>query len=779
MNNCNERDVLISLGNSSHCFNPEEVKEWFKVSYADQKEFVIFTQNRKIVFEKWKKDIPHFLIPQLNGMVDFSFKDAIKHENKKFEFKASKDNRVYYLSESEHSLPYRFFSFTIIQGDEIKEVIPSNPILAKCVDKQDFLKNDLVFNKDIIIFFVTSVNRKALDAIEKLFNDEFKNTDRAIPIQKLNLNVKFINGVTQIVKKYFKDYPERVSTIIKNIKFFMEDKSTQQSGVTFGKFLDMKHIVSLSSNGLQTVNTESYMCATKSNIKELMKSNYSYAVRKGSFRLNRYKNLRQNPEIQNMILHPEQQDPNNPLFAEYQALENQYQVLLNNLDNADHCLYKVIYHYWIDGFAKLIDDFNVINLIEMPLPTLLINKHDVSVITTYYKALPSSFMVISDTYEESNENGIQVFLETKEREQKEEEKFVMVEDEKERKENERTFILINPLTYARANMSDIGPGTVFQINVKNYNGVEKQDEFIKTIFGIGMKTKINNTLIYENDNSVIHFESFGQEYNQDTFNPAIYLYKFNPNNTFEFNLYKIANFYEDVRDIDEKENYYKYRNKLASTDFMIDFLQSVSDERAEKDIFIRHYLKQSTGIKLKDTPSKIIVIEDYKNKINLARGIYIYTTDEKEVNGYLSNGNIEEKAETDGYDDDKMILYRNMDFKTDDGVTSIPFKIGNHCLLPGLTLIICDDLIQGRIILNKNKIIPLFIFYEIEDVQDGINDGDVENEDADVDIEEDENESNEGNEGDESNEGDEGDESGNEYEGDEGDGNDDQLMSDL
>lgn len=249
---CNDKDIYVLYNNSSYCFSPEEVKEWFEIPYADQRsEISSLSENKKNVFETWKRTQPKFLISQLDGMVDFNFKDMIKNGINKFVINRSSKS-YFYLNESQYNIPYLMFDFEMIKKNEekekeIKERIPSFSMLEKCYNKKDLLENDIVFDNNTIVFFITKIHRQALREVENLLEEWInKNMFFYLYLEELEFKPMITSELSLIVKKYFKDYVTRASAIIRNFKMLTSNSNFVKKTLTVSNFLksgDMKSLI--------------------------------------------------------------------------------------------------------------------------------------------------------------------------------------------------------------------------------------------------------------------------------------------------------------------------------------------------------------------------------------------------------------------------------------------------------------------------------------------------------------------------------------------------------
>ncbi len=716
---CNDKDIYVLYNNSSYCFSPEEVKMWFEIPYAKQESGAI-TENIKKAYEMWKKTQPRFLISQLNGMVDFNFKDAIKHGNNKFEFKASNQVENYYLSKEKYNLPYHSLSFKILEeqlGLEIKEVVPSSSMLQRCYSKKDLSgTTDIVFDNNTIVFYTTTINKPAWNEILGFCENWFQN-----PGLLLNMAIEpeFMGQLTKIVKKYYSNYANIVCNILKNLKVNM---GKYPKDFTFVKFMRGTDFRFSFVNELQTANTDSYNCFSKTDLVNMIIN--KYAVNQESFKYNRY------IELENKLQHQiglYQANPNqghafinHPLFQEYLKLANEYRILIDKLKEHDKCFHNILY-LWIDEslIEVLKNNFNTINLVEMPYDVTLLTKDNSNVKTSFYKACPSSRYILEKNDNdvdnlnfETNMVGEYIF-------------FQMMEDEKERKPNERKFRLINVLTNKFVDINDIENKTILESIVKTFDfGIEKKIEYyVQSGEIIETKVFVNNNMIcqqeYE-DNECVFFV-FGQEYTIGC-SIGMFVYSFDFNNIISMKSFKNGG--EE-----------RYRNILAKEGFFAEYVDAEEGEaRLNKDIFIKHYLTHSTGIKLKDTPSRIIVFDNMENKKRIQRGAYVlistFLGDDQDNLEEFKNQDFEDEITRIfcSGDEDMLILYKNMNFKGDGGSLDIPVKIGQHTMAEGLTFIICDDLVEAKILFATYKTQPKFLFFEIEEIQDSIRDEDVENE---------------------------------------------------
>lgn len=746
MNKCNDKDVMIFYENKTYCFSPEDVKEWFEISYADQKgEMSLLSENRKNVLEAWKKTQPKFLISQLDGMVDFNFKDSIKNGINEFIINQS-SNSYFYLNENQYNIPYLMFDFKVIKNNEIKgeqekeikERIPSSSMLEKCYNKKDLLENDIVFDNNTIVFFVTKIHRQALREVQNLLEEWIvaKKIPLYLYIEELEFTPMFTRKLSLVIKKYFEDYVSRTSSIIRNFKMLVDNFNFKKKTITISKFLKSDNMESLIATELQIVDTDSYNCITISDMNKIMKE--EYRINQGSFNYDRYFYLEKELQyvIENYNNNPTpEQIANNPLLKEYMKLLQQYLTLNNMLTDKKSIRFRKLLYYWIEDLDSVIKNkFNTINLVEMPQQVILFSKQQADFKTTYYKACPSSRIMISN--ENDNNDTFQM--------------FVLMEDEKEKKEDEKTFKLFNIATNQfveyKEEQDDVEDGMIIGMKIKYFDfGIEQKDEFPKIPdpnhyhLGFGMKTLINDKIIYENMREP-KFSVFGKEYVIDT-NRAIYVYSFDANNVIDLRVFKFENEYIPE---DHDQNYEINHNVLAGQDeFMTRYLESEGKERAKEDLFIRNYLADSTGVKLKNTQSKIIT-GLFQDRINIPKGVYIYasTSNDNMTDESHITFDMEHDAEMNGYECEKLLLYRNMDFQGDDGVVvSIPVKIGTYVLESGTTFIICDDSIDFKIVFSLgSNLMPKFVYYEIEDVQDSIKDeNDYLNEDENEDENENEN----------------------------------------
>lgn len=144
-------NVIIIFEGSKYCFSKETFRSLLSDPMCDQQtqDPVILTQNRKQVFEQWKRNQPVFLFKIFGGVVNNAFKMDLE-ECRTFEFIKTNDYSLFYRNSNEYNLKFRKLEIKVINKNE--NPIQEKDDLDKCIIKEDIFTNPLKLDSELIIF---------------------------------------------------------------------------------------------------------------------------------------------------------------------------------------------------------------------------------------------------------------------------------------------------------------------------------------------------------------------------------------------------------------------------------------------------------------------------------------------------------------------------------------------------------------------------------------------------------------------------------------------------
>lgn len=344
----NQNIITINFKDSDYCFSKETFKSLLSDPMCDQQTNspIELTNNKKLIYNVWIRNNSMFYIKLFRGVIPNSILLEIEEGFKTFRLIDKGRKSLFYKNETEYNLEYSIYEVKVINQifEEIKEV-KTQDNLEKCAVKEDFQANNLVFDRNLIIFCFLEDHYLELNDKFKIFLNDFieKNKEelkRKIKDSTLDFetNEEFINGLKEVLKNE-SNREFKLENMIKTFKSLKEEDSKHPIRMSlFLRTMSIKKFGVL----VKPVLNKPYGCFTLENLKWILSNHVGTENTNGfdpvAFR-ELYFYLISNPANQtheNVVLYGE-------LNAKLEELEK------NIKDRTDFLIYLDYIGVWVDG----------------------------------------------------------------------------------------------------------------------------------------------------------------------------------------------------------------------------------------------------------------------------------------------------------------------------------------------------------------------------------------------------------------------------------------------
>lgn len=278
---------------------------------------VILTQNRKQVFEQWKRNQPVFLFKIFGGVVNNAFKMDLE-ECRTFEFIKTNDYSLFYRNSNEYNLKFRKLEIKVINKNE--NPIQEKDDLDKCIIKEDIFTNPLKLDSELIIFCFIKDPWPLQNKFEDFWGDFMAEHIEGLDCKFSEVKIDFANDPTFIngLKQVFEGEPD-VEAKVKLISRRMESLKSSYNTNDFSEVA--RSIDGKIRDLFFNFTAQKYVCLTTNDLKQTMIDRIATLNDDEEFDYDQYVEVR-NRLIANLNAHqPNNEDDEEFVFMCEQKME--------------------------------------------------------------------------------------------------------------------------------------------------------------------------------------------------------------------------------------------------------------------------------------------------------------------------------------------------------------------------------------------------------------------------------------------------------------------------